>query len=686
MGRIGLISMPEIAELAGVRRPVVTVWRRRHPDTFPRPAGGDASRPLFDAREVVDWLVATGRCRADIYADLHQHTLSHLGETLGPADLVAYGTALICLRMLDDEPLAGPEPLIERARRVDPQDRMLLSEIRSLPDEADGLPEAMDNLVEAAWGCRPAFERLLADRNRFGAATLSRDAIVPELSRLVAALTGARSIAGLHGLVRVVDPWAGGGELVTALLKEIGEEGIPVVAASTTDEYLTRLLRRRLTVWGVVGEDQEIVTQDASRLRRGEWDVLVARMPYRAVEQRNPEASLDTLHDLATSLHDGQCVVLLAPADILAERLPPRAATKRAEILRTNAVEAIVSLPGGLMPFRPGYRMSLWVLRHDESGRAKGRVMLADVSDRTLTDRLVTDLIEDVTTWRREGYHPAAQRRTVAHTVTIEEILSGASGLSQPRRPDITESVRLGPTRIAELLEIEARLAQQATRPPMRALRSGITARDLGARRTQTIGSLLVDGRLHRLSGTRLRPAHLAPSGHHRVIGVPELTGRDRDRRQTVTDDSQARFIDRVVLAHHYPCAVLTEPGDVVVVLAPHPAAIVDEAGFSVVEFPAAVLRINPEQLTLTPRVLAALVSAAPLAARAPGTTRGARLDQLHLPVLEDGEIAALDTLLRRIEDRRRRAQEEIDTLDALWRTALAGLTDGTLTISTATA
>jgi hypothetical protein len=246
--------------------------------------------------------------------------------------------------------------------------------------------------------------------------------------------------------------------------------------------------------------------------------------------------------------------------------------------------------------------------------------------------------------------------------------------------------VRLGPTRIAELLEIEARLAQQATRPPMRALRSGITARDLGARRTQTIGSLLVDGRLHRLSGTRLRPAHLAPSGHHRVIGVPELTGRDRDRRQTVTDDSQARFIDRVVLAHHYPCAVLTEPGDVVVVLAPHPAAIVDEAGFSVVEFPAAVLRINPEQLTLTPRVLAALVSAAPLAARAPGTTRGARLDQLHLPVLEDGEIAALDTLLRRIEDRRRRAQEEIDTLDALWRTALAGLTDGTLTISTATA
>ncbi|WP_322780514.1 hypothetical protein [Frankia sp. Cas4] len=39
-----LISMPEIAELAGVQRPVVTNWRRRHRD-FPPSAGGHASAP-----------------------------------------------------------------------------------------------------------------------------------------------------------------------------------------------------------------------------------------------------------------------------------------------------------------------------------------------------------------------------------------------------------------------------------------------------------------------------------------------------------------------------------------------------------------------------------------------------------------------------------------------------------------
>ena len=49
-----LISMGDIAALAGVRRPVVTTWRRRHPD-FPAPISSSGTRPLFDPREVADW-------------------------------------------------------------------------------------------------------------------------------------------------------------------------------------------------------------------------------------------------------------------------------------------------------------------------------------------------------------------------------------------------------------------------------------------------------------------------------------------------------------------------------------------------------------------------------------------------------------------------------------------------------
>jgi predicted DNA-binding transcriptional regulator AlpA len=51
---IALISMPEVAELAGVQRPAVTTWRRRH-DDFPRPVrtpGAGSGLEMFDAEAV----------------------------------------------------------------------------------------------------------------------------------------------------------------------------------------------------------------------------------------------------------------------------------------------------------------------------------------------------------------------------------------------------------------------------------------------------------------------------------------------------------------------------------------------------------------------------------------------------------------------------------------------------------
>ena len=43
--------------------------------------------------------------------------------------------------------------------------------------------------------------------------------------------------------------------------------------------------------------------------------------------------------------------------------------------------------------------------------RWRGRVLLADVSDRELTHQVISDIVEDVTTWRRDGYVPGAHRR-----------------------------------------------------------------------------------------------------------------------------------------------------------------------------------------------------------------------------------------------------------------------------------
>ena len=45
---------------------------------------------------------------------------------------------------------------------------MLLTEIRSIPPTAGWLIGLVDDLVEASWSCREAFERVMAVRHRFG--------------------------------------------------------------------------------------------------------------------------------------------------------------------------------------------------------------------------------------------------------------------------------------------------------------------------------------------------------------------------------------------------------------------------------------------------------------------------------------------------------------------------------------
>ena len=191
------MSMAEIAELADVKRPVVTNWRRRY-RSFPAPIGGNALELLFDSRQIADWLIATGRDPGGrIEADLSLYALTDLGTGLPANNLLAWVTALICLRNLDSEPLAGVaadscEALATRAARLDPRDMCLRAEIGSLPASADRLAAAVDELVEAAWGCREAFERFMSARLRFRAGGIYARTVTPTLAQLIAELSGAR--------------------------------------------------------------------------------------------------------------------------------------------------------------------------------------------------------------------------------------------------------------------------------------------------------------------------------------------------------------------------------------------------------------------------------------------------------------------------------------------------------------
>src|SRR5690606_40787144 len=110
---------------------------------------------------------------------------------------------------------------------------------------------AVEELVEAAWGCQQAYERILAARTRWGVAELEADAYHPAVATLVAGLSGAREHADRYGSIRVADPAAGAGDFLVAVLDRLGEDADATLVAAAAAQLPARLLSRRLTVRGL---------------------------------------------------------------------------------------------------------------------------------------------------------------------------------------------------------------------------------------------------------------------------------------------------------------------------------------------------------------------------------------------------------------------------------------------------
>lgn len=681
---VPLMSMPEIAELAGVQRPVVSNWRRR-PLGFPAPVAGDRAHPLFDAREVAQWLIASrGKDRGDIEPDLRMYTLAALARSYPGTDLVAAVTALICLRYLTgpDSALADGTgdvlaALRRRAAAADPGDEMLLSEIRDIPDDAGWVVRVVDELVEATWNCHRATMRIMASRHRFRASPLFENAVTPDLARLIAEVSGARERARRSSSLTVIDPAAGAGDLLTAVADLLGPDHEPRCVAAEADPALARLLRRRLTVRGIPAGDMDIRAGAGLPEGSGDPDVLVTQIPYQPGEDLDPFRVLDFIDEAALRLTADRYAVVLGPASVLVGNLPSGAAAERTKLLKADMVEAVIRLPGGCLPYRPGYETALWVLTQARGTRWRGRVLLADVSGRPLTADVVRDLAEDVVTWRRDGYSPSAHDRVYGVQADVGTLVTSLGPLTATRRPvSPRERKTDADTRVTQVTQYGAdldRIGATATADRAHVPTEILSSADQHPA-TESVGALVHQRRLIMRKGTRIKPVDVDPSGHHVVLGSPEILGTRRpgDRR-----------LDREVFASRYRNATLTQPGDVLVTTVPHPGAIVDSGGYAIAESPVRILRIPAaEAAQFTPRVLCALLFGGEPGTRPAGAVRAAgNVDEQRVLLLPPGHVKALDGLLASIDARRALAQREIDVLDELRRVAAGGLIDGTLSL-----
>jgi N-6 DNA Methylase len=686
-----LMTMADIAEFAGKQRPLITTWRRRYPDSFPAQVGGDEVHPQFDPHEVADWLLTTGRIERDrAEQELALFMLTGVAAGYPGQDTVAAVTALICLRYLagENDPLASstgdPVAAVRAlALDIDPDDDILLAEVRSIPHNAGWLVGRVDDLIEASWNCRYAFERVLAVRHRFGLAgqvpsAVITSAINPSLARLIAELSGAAE-RGRRGQVVVADPAAGPGDLLVEVVRVLGVDSPPMIVAAETDPALGRLARRRMLVHGVKHDDLDIRIGNELPDTRFAPDVIVTQLPYQPGETRDLTAALNVVDDVALRLSPSRFAVILGPAAALTDELPYSAAQDaRAKLLTDEVVEAVIRLPGGMLPFRPAYETALWVLTQARGSRWQGRVLLADVSAQPLTHTVSSDLVEDVVTWRRDGYQPGAHRRRYGQQMAVRDLIDRPRPLVVSGRPvSSRERAAEGNRRITDITGYGVRLDRigaDAT-AVRRHVPTEVFASASLRPAVQSLGVLLRARRLIRRQGTRIKQAHLGPRGHHVVLGVEELAG--------ISPPGQRRM-DRETFARAYPSAQLTEPGDVLVTMSPRPAAMVDRDGFSIVEFPVRVLRIpvaDAEQFT--PRVLAALLFADGSGIRAAGAVRAGRtLEDQRVLLLPPDQVRRLDQLLAVIEDRRDIARKEFDVLGELQGAAIRGLIDGTLTLT----
>ncbi len=578
-----LVTLSGVAELARVRRPVASVWRRRFAsgeDAFPAPIAQRRGAPVFDAAEVAEWLVRTSHgnnpeARADAAAAAAPAGL----DWSNPAHRAELEALIALSAHLDGLDGFEADELTRVAQGADAGDQFLLREVTAHIERAADWTHFADDLIDAAYSPTGALAICRAKHRAHAAAEGSTAAISDPALELVAAVTTALA---RHDVERLI---LGGGvddETAMRLTGDLGDEVQIEVEPSPT----ARSIRRRLHVAGV--------WVDAAG--GGTRAVRVARIPVRADDAA--ERMLADADDLALSMREEDVAVLIGPARVLIDELPAPARAARDDVLRSGRLRAAVRLPQGLVHAATREALALWVL-----GAPTGDVPIdgrftavADLIDGDLNESARDDLVSDILAGMGSAADVRARRFRYARLVRTPSLLARSGALLPPRASSPGWSGR--GAALAAQLDAAARAAADD-------LPSGITIADAAGDGVEprSLAELLADGHARIVAGTRLSPDIHADSG------LVVVTASQLDSPSGV----EHTRVDPLEFAQRHPSAQLTRPGDIVFRTGPTAAAWVDRDGSKVVAYPARVLRITAaDPGGLVPELVAADIPTQP--------------------------------------------------------------------------
>jgi hypothetical protein len=638
-----LLDLAGVARLAGVQRPVASMWRTRFgatADPFPAPAQQKTGRPFFDAMSVARWLVRTEHGNnPDAVADAAA-AAAPAGFDLAVPAHVACVDAVLTLQAMTGEQLidAAADMLRDLARSVDPDDSCLVSEV----SDADPAWIAWaEMLADAAYSPLEA-SRLLERRHAATrAAAGSAGPLTTEADALLVALGTALATGRDRELV--ID----GSIAATPALDLFSRLADAEIAVRTGAEG--RGIRRRLLLEGLPLPEND-PSPVPSRL-------TVVRMP--SAEAQHPSEMLRALDELALTLRDDDRALVLAPAGVLTGSVGPADELIRADVLRSGRVRAIVRLPAGLVASAPREALALWVL-----GRETGDVpvaerftAVADLTDTPLTLAARGDLAADVVAALGSAFDVRAHASRFARLVRTTSLLAARGAL-------IDAATRAPANRSAQR-DLPALLDRARARMPGGLPTTAPVEAPASLIAPATIETLIEEHHVRVVPGTRVTPDEYSPTG------LVVISADDLDRPSALGE----RRVDPLVFAERHPSANLTQPGDVIFRTSPTAKAWVDTDGAKIIAHPARVLRIDPaDPGGLVPELVAADIDGAH---PGPGSWRRWRLRRVAPNVR-----GPLRTALTELARHRRDLEDRIAALDDYTSLLTTGVASGAVTLT----
>lgn len=654
------MTLQQVARLAGVQRPVVTMWISRSADTdhpFPQPIDSptsDMSKSTpnrFDAAEIAEWLSATGRGNNPGAADeapAHSSDLDELANTLDEA------SALLLLHHLLGEPLrdlvgAGLEDMLAA---IEPATRRLLGHdevlVRAL--SKDDLVERVDRVAEACFSAAAVLSRLnhrLPEAGRAWqehALTAEGEGAISRIIAEVASLERRRWVP--HG--------PGGLVMCTSALEHTEGGSHPSVAMLNEAQDMTpeeKAAWRSVVASGADLSDERADSDATPSLHIAQWQRV-----------ENPARFFDELDDLVLGLGAADAAIIVGPAALmLGDRPGPTLRRRREQILGTHSQESgprlryAARLPRGLGRFGGRRQLGIWVLGPAQDYLKTYWSVYGEHSATLLTpsmaQRIAADVAAAVLGGRalRDHAFVSSVRVATASYLDGRSLIAAAEGPEPPAPGDLMARVwRLD----SGLLDLEKRIAA--------APGDEVAVREHAVDWPTAVRTVAQD-----LAGVRLSSSLIGPASSGRVAVI----GPDEVRHPHSVG---VRTVDRLELERATTRSWLTQPGDVVFVASGGADAWVDANGGHVVLAPARALRARPDGWdgrVLDPHVAAIDVRQA----------QGTRRQHWRLRTVPQGQAKGLAEMQQRIQMKRAELVARQHELQELEQVLAVGFSTGAL-------